>query len=494
MKKFFLPLLSLPLVFILTSCGGGGGSAGVCNGSNSVCFPSSSSNNPPTTNTTPPPITTGTTPPTTSTTAPIGKPADFANICTPSSEKSWARAHLDDVYLWYNEIINVPPENYSTPASYFDALLVRSRDRFSFTSDKSEIDGFFEAGEDVGYGLRLVNSFGTLRVAYVQPNSPASGQNIQRGAQIIGINGASITTLSADTQIAALYPTKAGATNRFDILDVGAAGSRTVSLTAATVVGAPVLSNQVITTPDNKKVGYIVFTDHIATAEDPLIVAMRRFLAIGIDELVIDVRYNGGGYLYIANDLASMIGGARVQNRVFERLQFNDKHPEQTNDPSNRLLFTTVGRSGQFLPQLNLPRVFLLTTSRTCSASESIINGLSPFMQVITVGGTTCGKPYGFQQTDNCTTAYFASRFSGVNDLGQGGYTNGFSPTCSVPDDLDHALGDTAERQLASALYYAKNGTCSVSSFAKAQGLREEIRLPELDAKRQLWRENRIIK
>jgi carboxyl-terminal processing protease len=493
MKKF-LPLAILPLFLILASCGGGGGSSGTCTGSSSVCFPTSSSNPPPSTTTTPPPSTTGTVPPNTPPSAQIGKPADFANICTPSSEKSWARAHLDDVYLWYNEIVNVPPENYSTPTSYFDALLVRSRDRFSFTSPKGEIDSFFQAGEDVGYGMRLVNSFGNLRVAYVQPNSPGSEQNVQRGAQIIGINGASITTLSADTQIAALYPTRSGATNRFDILDVGSAGPRSVSLTARNVVGTPVLSNQIITTPDNKKIGYIVFTDHIATAEDPLIVAMRRFLAIGIDELVIDVRYNGGGFLYIANNLASMIGGARVQNRVFERLLFNDKNLEQNNDPSNRLLFTTTGRFGQFLPQLNLPRVFLLTTSRTCSASESIINGLSPFMQVITIGGTTCGKPYGFRQTDNCTTAYFASRFSGVNDLGQGGYTNGFAPTCSVPDDLDHPLGDTTERQLASALYYAKNGACSVSSFAKAQGLREEIRLPELDAKRQLWRENRIIK
>ncbi len=101
------------------------------------------------------------------------------------------------------------------------------------------------------------------------------------------------------------------------------------------------------------------------------------------------------------------------------------------------------------LPQLNLPRVFVLTTGSSCSATESIINSLSPFMQVITIGGTTCGKPYGFIQQDNCDTSYFAIQFDGVNAAGTGSYTNGFAPACSVADDLDHALGDRSERLLA---------------------------------------------
>lgn len=465
------------ILLSLMSCGGGGDNA-----SNTKVLSSCPANNPLCS------VVNGGT----SSNGGFGNPDQLANICTPNGEKAWVRAHLNDVYLWYKQIIDVPASNYSSPSAYFDALLVKSNDRFSFTGSTEEINNYFDSGAEIGFGYELVNQNGSLRVTYVQPNSPADQQGLQRGARITGINGAPIETLSRETQIAALYPDLAGVRTVLDVKDNGAFGTRKVELVSSSITSYPVLQNSVITTPMNRKLGYLVFTDHIATAEAPLISTLTQFQQAGINDLVLDLRYNGGGYLYIANEVASMIGGSKVQGRVFEQLQFNDKHPEKTAD--SRDLFTTRSRSGQTLPQLNLSRVFVLTSSRTCSASESIINGLSPFVQVITIGGTTCGKPYGFIQADNCGTAYFAIEFSGVNDAGKGGYVNGFAPSCASADDLEHPLGNSAESLLANAINYADKGTCGTSGIALPPTQSNAALSNAIQARERAWRQMRLVK
>lgn len=469
MKKISLALL---LLLSIAGCGGGSGSPGVCQGSAEICFPSVETTSAPA-----PGI-------------PAGTTTSLANICTDIGQKNWVRVHLDDVYLWYNEIVGVQPAAYSTTADYFYALLVKSRDRFSFTELQSVIEQYFQAGEDIGYGATFVNENGHLRVAYTQPDSSAELQRVTRGVEIVGINGAAIATLSRDAQIAALYPDKVGATNQFQVRDVGGTVDRTVQLSAAVITRAPVQNTRIIKL-DNKKIGYLAFTDHIETAEAPLIAAFTQFQQGGVDDVVLDVRYNGGGYLYIASQVASMIGGAQVENKVFEKLQFNARHPEKTNDPNNTFGFFNVSTSNKPLPQLGLKRVFVLTGPNTCSASESIINGLSPHIQVITIGGSTCGKPYGMEQKNNCAQAYFAIEFDGVNSAGQGGYVNGFAPSCAVVDDLNHQLGDSGERLLAAALAYSKSGACAATDTAQSATLKDALQAREFN--RLPWRDNRIV-
>lgn len=162
-------------------------------------------------------------------------------------EKSWVRAHLNDVYLWHKQIVDVPASNYSTPQSYFDALLANQNDRFSFTANKDEIDGDFEAGEDVGFGYKLVNQNNQLRVAYVQPDSPADLQQIKLGAQIIGLNGTPIGQVSYNNQIAALDPSSSQITTRFEFKAVSASTTRIVDMKATTVITKPVLQNKITT-------------------------------------------------------------------------------------------------------------------------------------------------------------------------------------------------------------------------------------------------------
>ena len=112
---------------------------------------------------------------------------------------------------------------------------------------------------------------------------------------------------------------------------------------------------------------------------------------------------------------------------------------------------------------MNLGRVYVLSSPGTCSASEAIVNGLRGVdVEVVLVGGTTCGKPYGFTAKDNCGISYFPIEFQGVNDKGFGDYADGFGPTttCTVAGDFSKALGDSSEGMLAAALNHRVTGSC----------------------------------
>ena len=214
-------------------------------------------------------------------------------------------------------------------------------------------------------------------------------------------------------------------------------------MVAANVTSTPV--QNVGTIGRSGPVGYLLFNDHIATAEAQLIDAFGQLQAAGVSDLVLDIRYNGGGYLDIASEVAYMIAGpGPTTGQGFETTMFNDKHPNTnpvTGRPLTPVPFHTTslgfsGPEGQPLPTLNLSRVFVLTSANTCSASEAIINGLRGVdVQVVQIGATTCGKPYGFYPDDNCGTTYFSIQFQGVNAQGFGDYPDGFSPanTLSSP-------------------------------------------------------------
>ena len=194
--------------------------------------------------------------------------------------------------------------------------------------------------------------------------------------------------------------------------------------------------------------------------------AITQLKTAKVNELVLDLRYNGGGFLDISSQLGWMIGDATLAGKVFEKTSCNDKNPFAICNIAGSFQQRSMGFSpnqlpaGQTLPQLGLNRVFVLTKSGTCSASESIINGLSPFMQVIRIGSTTCGKPYGFYYTDNCGTSYAAMQFKGENANGFGDYADGFAPTCQVADDLSKQRGDPSELMFSGALTYIRTGTC----------------------------------
>ena len=405
---------------------------------------------------------------------------------TYADEKNWLRAWIDETYLWYDEIpSSIRVVNYATPQALFADLRStaltpsdKRRDRFHFTYDTAVWQALNSAGIEAGYGfeLAIVKSQPPreVRVAYTEPNTPAAAAGIARGARILMVDGVDVvTTVGVGALNAALFPSAAGQSHSFRLQELDGT-VRTVLLVSAQITKVPVQNVRTLDSTSGK-VGYLLFNDHIATSEAQLVSAINRFKAEGVQDVVLDIRYNGGGTLAIASELAYMIAGsAATGGKAFERLQFNRKNPFGLSeaDASTGFQSTSLGLSvpdGQALPQLGLPRVTVLTGPDTCSASESIINGLRGVnVQVNVIGNTTCGKPYGFIPRDNCGTTYFAIQFKGVNNLGEGDYADGIAPTCTVGDDFGHALGDPAEGRLAAGLAFRDSGKCPAVTMAGA--------------------------
>jgi len=419
-------------------------------------------------------------------------------------ENNFLRSYTNDTYLWYDEVTDEDPGLYNDPLAYFDVLKTDAltpsgtpKDQFHFTYDSEEWYQLSQSGVTYGYGITwaFISSMPPrkLLIAYTEPNSPATNIAVPlaRGAEILAIDGVDLEFgADVDTLNAGLFPSAIGEQHTFTVLDLGSATPRDVILTSASVTSATVQNTQVLSTQTGE-VGYMTFNDHLATAEQALIDAVNQLNAhnngAGIDDLVLDLRYNGGGYLAIASELAYMIAGpGPTAGRVFDELSFNDKHPA-TNPVTGQALSPTPfystalgapfnGTPGQALPTLDLPRVYVLTGGGTCSASEAIMNGLRGVgVEVIQIGSTTCGKPYGFYPTDNCGTTYFTIQFKGANELGFGDYSDGFSPAnatgpgedvpgCSVADDFTKQLGDETEGRLAVALAYRDGAACPAAT------------------------------
>lgn len=428
-----------------------------------------------------------------------------------ATEKSWVRAWIDETYLWFDEVPSVQAADFATPIDYFGALKTpkltvsgNAKDRFHFTADTADYRALSRNGIEVGYGFELAFLSAApprdLRVAYTEPGTPASQAAIGRGAKVIAIDGIDVAQ-GADVAglNAGLSPAREGESHSFS-LRAPDGSERTVSLTSARITRTPVQNVKSIPT-SNGRVGYLLFNDHVATAEAQLISAVDQFKGDGIVDLVIDMRYNGGGLLDIASELAYMVSSpAATTGTVFERMQFNSKNPFHLTAAQMVVPFRSTSRgfsvpAGQPLPQLGLSRVTVLTGPDMCSASESVVNSLRGVgVAVNLIGDTTCGKPYGFYPQDNCGTTYFAIHFQGVNQQGFGDYGDGFAPTCAVADDFGHALGDPAEGLLAAALGFRATGACPVQGPSKAEAGRSKIEVggvPYLI--RSPLRENRLV-
>jgi hypothetical protein len=399
---------------------------------------------------------------------------------TLQDEMKFLRGWSDRYYLWYDEIpTTVRMADYSNVLDYFAALKTpaltasgKPKDNFHFTYTTAEWDALTTAGEEVGYGLTWSRNSATAPrtwlASIVEPGSPAAKAGVQRGDMLTAVDGIDFinTTGSAVNAInAGLFPEKAGESHTLSIQR--GTTKFDVTLVSQVVASASVKNTKVLDTPTGK-VGYLSFENHNAVAEKQLIDAFNLFKSQGVSDLVLDMRYNGGGLLYIASELAYMIAGPASAGKTFERLVYNNKSAPEAPIPFRNTAygFTSPNpvQAGTALPYLGLKRVTVLTTPGTCSASEAVINGLRGVdVEVNIIGGKTCGKPYGFTPVDNCGTTYFSIEFQGVNAKGFGDFADGFAPTCTGGDDLSRPLGDPGENLLAIALMYRETKTCMVS-------------------------------
>lgn len=388
--------------------------------------------------------------------------------CSRLSQNMFVRDVLTEYYYWYRELPRLNPANYATPEAYLEALRYRPLDTtFSYITDQATNAAFYGDSQFVGFGFSTQTNDADLRVLQVFPESPASEAGLNRGDRITSINGRTVSQLIAS----------GGLGSAFGAADIGVTANivvrpregeeRQASLTKR-VVTIPTVSLTRTFQIDGRTVGYLMFRNFVQPSFDALDAAFAALREAGATELVIDLRYNGGGLVDVALHLGNLVMGRVTEGQVFATFQHNDK---------NTALNETL-RFGPNPQALNLSRLFVITTRGSASASELVINSLRPYIPVVVIGDTTYGKPVGQYGFEFCSKVFAAVSFKLVNVNGEGDYFAGIPADCAAPDDADHDLGAADEASLAEAFTYLRTGACSATSATAARTMRARAAPP----------------
>ena len=388
-------------------------------------------------------------------------------------------------YLWQTDVENLRDNtfasqdqlntflrSYTNPKDLFNSLKApNSVDRFSVIFNNYEtLEGILSGNtlnNGVDYGLKfkagsITDLFGWVR--YIIPNSDASTKNIFRGSIFHAINGTPLTIsnykelLENTTQILNLADYDNGTITP---------NGNSVTLIKTNLSENPVLFSNVIN-QGTKKIGYLVYNGFFPNYESQLNNAFANLKAQQITDLVLDLRYNSGGSIATATRLASMITG-QFTNQLFAREVWNAKLQAYWNTTNpNQLIdnFTNTLRNGSAIASLNLTKIYVLTSKSTASASELVINGLKPYINVIQIGDVTTGKNVGsitlydspnFGKTNRSNKHKYAMQpivLKTLNNAGFGDYENGLQPNLLYVENLGNlgVLGNVNEPLLNTAL------------------------------------------
>jgi carboxyl-terminal processing protease len=397
--------------------------------------------------------------------ASLGPPlaeAQTAN-CSTVGQNQFVRSVLREYYYWYRELPDPDPASFPSPEAYLEAVRLRPQDEsFSYISSEAESDAFFSESQYGGLGFRSqLVAADDLRLAEVFPGSPAAAAGLERNHRILEIDGRSVADLrAAGTLGTAFGPDTIGHVVRLRVQAPDGAVSD-VTLAKATVT-IPTVAVARTFDVDGRRVGYVLFHNFVQPSIAALDAAFAQLAAEGATDLVLDLRYNGGGLVPVAQHLADLIGGARTNGLLMARYVHNDLQSTR-----NTSLFF-----GNAPAALSAPRLVVITTGGSASASELVINVLRPYLPVAIVGSSTYGKPVGQYGFRFCGKIAWPVAFSIRNAADQGDYFGGLAPDCAAPDDLGYLLGDPREGSLSEALHYAATGGCS----ARASGFRKAAR------------------
>ena len=422
---------------------------------------------------------------------PAPAPPPTTASCTLRARQDWALAQLNEWYL-FPTLLNTAanPAAYATVDAYIDALTAparaQSRDRyFTYLTSIAEENAYYEQGETAGFGFRL--SYDGTRVFVIEAfeGAPALAGGIDRGTELLQIGGQSVSTLIATGGSAAvtqaLGPDTVGTTRAFVIRDP-AGVQRTVSLTKAEYdidpisdrYGARVLND------GGRLVGYLNLRNFITTADPNLRAAFAQFRAQGVTELIVDLRYNGGGLISIAELFGDLMGAGRT-GQIFDYITFRDSKSSENESYAFRAQ-----------PEAIQPtRVAFIGTGGTASASEMVINGMVPYLgaNMALIGSNTYGKPVGQIALDRpaCDDRLRAVALKVENASHQGEYFTGLAATvpntCRATDDYTHQLGDPNETMVKVALDFLAGRSCTAIGGVATQAVGRALLRPERPSK-----------
>jgi carboxyl-terminal processing protease len=411
---------------------------------------------------------------------PTPTPTPTTGSTSASALKDTAIADARDIYLWYNQIPSTfNAQTYADPNAIMEAVRQYSTepgfsapvDKWSFGMKQTDWDNLSNGvSGDFGISVFFFKE-GDLRVKSVERASPAGIAGIRRGWRITKINGSTnITTSNADFISNAVWSSQSGSFT-FTKPD---GSSVDMNLTAASYKEHPVYLDSIYNV-GSKKVGYFSFNSFLGdTAElyNEFSRVFSKFAAANINDLVVDLRYNGGGYVTVQQKLADWLVPASGNGQLMMKEQFNDKYSQYNSTD----YFQKLG-------SLNLSRIYFIVSHNTASASELLINNLKPFVDVQLVGPSkTYGKPVGFFPIPVGDWYIFPVSFRSTNKSGQGNYFNGMELNSQVADGLDKNWGDVTESCLQSALANISTGayrTASTGETIQMKSVNDVLSGPE---------------
>jgi C-terminal processing protease CtpA/Prc len=379
----------------------------------------------------------------------------------PQTADEIARDDLYDLmltyYLWDKLMPAVKKEDYTGPRELLNAMRYKELDRWSAVQD---YDDYLAQSQAifVGHGIRIgLDETDKTRIVQIYNKSQMYAYGVRRGWIIKKLNGTDLAPIfiagDGDAYNQLIGPSEEGITNTF-LFETPDGKDSTLKVTKSTFILNTVIHYDTLVLKTGVT-GHLVLEQFEEPSNAELQKAFTFFKQHNINNIIVDLRYNQGGDLYVLQNLAAYIAGSSRFGKPFLKL----KHNEQQSSRNKTYNFNTVAAP------VTVSKMIAITTRSTASASEDLINGLKPFIEVKTIGDTTNGKPvgmYGFEHEK----AYFfwPIAFELENTLGQGDFYDGFFPEKYVPDDITHDWDDRNEACLKEAIYYLENGSVSSKS------------------------------
>lgn len=390
---------------------------------------------------------------------------------------TWIRDNMRQIYYWNNQIPgNSSLDMSKQPEEFFESLLFRE-DRFSWIQDAEELgDNLSGVSTTVGLGIQLISLADRsviISVRYALPGSPAALAGIKRGDIISAINGSSMTL---DNYSSVMQPYYSGNPFRVQLAKLNGnliSNDKEIQLTPVqNFQEMAIQKDTVLTTPSGKKVAYLFYNRFLNNQINELLGAFSRFKEANVDELVLDMRYNSGGGIFISGVLTSMIYNNYNENDVFVKYLYNSNYRDveysfyrlfggtssNASEKQNADLIVTLTKGFN----LGLNRVFILATGSSASATELVINNLKPFMSasnVVHIGRTTVGKNQGSTTIKDESKAIKWGLQPIIvllaNKNGEGDYVNGLIPMHDINENnfLPYKpLGDISDPLLNKAM------------------------------------------
>ena len=375
--------------------------------------------------------------------------------CSTEDIKQRVDFDMHDYYIYADQSPSLRLDDFDTPEELIRALSV-DPDFFSNVQDTAQFTSSLVEGmrEDFGFRFNFIQG-DAVRFSEINLGSPADRAGILRGDEVITLEGVPISELS-NAQINDEILTPENAPVSFEIR-TGNDAPRTVVVDYEQYqwrTAGPATKFTPLDGFDLPVVGYLPIKSFLGTTESEIVAAINALVAGDpIEELIVDLRYNPGGFTFLARLLGSIVGGDAVEGELAYTNRWNNEY-SSLDEPQ---VFPELPES------LNLSRVFVLATQQSASSSEIFINALKPYIDVVVVGTTTFGKPFTSVNEDYCGKSINAMRIVRENSVGVSVF-DGIAPDCPVEDRWQTPTDSSLDPLTGGALSFIQFGVCPVST------------------------------